>query len=166
MQSKWAKTMAQRIASGTLAESVIRKARAILRESINAEEYFSREPSPSATAEEAREILDMIAQTMPAVTEAQARKGAEWLYRVAYTPAGRIRRTEAAQQFRADDLRVLQECRAAPRFSLVALDEHADGRYLRDLAPVYRCHGADGASFDYTASAWQSGGAFAIIRHA
>lgn len=31
MQSKWAKTTAQRIASGELAESIIRKARALLR---------------------------------------------------------------------------------------------------------------------------------------
>lgn len=33
-------------------------------------------------------------------------------------------------------------------------------------APVYRCIGDNGESFDYTATAWQSGGAFAILRHA
>lgn len=73
---------------------------------------------------------------------------------------------EAAQQFTAADLRVLQACIARPAFRLVRLEPHHDGRYLRDLAPVYRCIGDDGESFDYTASVWQSGGAFAILRHA
>lgn len=89
--------------------------------------------------------------------------GAEWLRRLVYTSRGTVRRTEAAQQFTAADLRVLQACIARPAFRLVELDPHSDGRYLRDLAPVYRCIGE---SFDYTASAWQSGGAFAILRHA
>lgn len=165
MQSKWAKTTAQRIASGELAEPIIRKARALLRDAVNAEEYFKREPSPSATAAEAWELVDMISTHAPRVTDAQARKGAEWLRRLVYTSRGTVRRTEAAQQFTAADLRVLQACIARPSFRLVELDPHSDGRYLRDLAPVYRCIGDNGESFDYTASAWQSGGAFAILRH-
>ena len=76
MQSKWAKKTAQRIASGELAESIIRKARALLRDAVNAEEYFKREPSPSATAAEAWELVEMISTHAPRVTDAQARE--EW----------------------------------------------------------------------------------------
>ena len=167
MQSKWAKLTAQRIASGTLAESIIRKARALLRDAVNAEEYFKRDASPSATAGEAWELVEMIAQHKPAVTEAQARKGAEWLRRLAFTSGGDLRSTSAARQFRPDDVRVLQACIASPRFELVELEPHYGTHgYLQAFAPVYRCHGDNGEFFDYVSSAWQSGGAFTVVQHA
>lgn len=167
MQSKWAKTTAQRIASGELAEPIIRKARAVLRGAVNAEEYFKRKPSPSATAVEAWGLVGMISTHAPRVTDAQARKGAEWLRRLVYTSRGTVRRTEAAQQFSDADLRVLKACIARPAFRLVELEPHYGMHgYLLAFAPVYRCIGDNGESFDYTANAWQSGGAFAILRHA
>lgn len=164
----WKATTRERIHSGTLAESIIRKARVILAQAINADEYHGREEyrPHGLRASDARDLVQLIRDARPLVTDAQARKGAEWLRGIVWTPRGADRATENARKFNAADREVLRGCLVSPRFHLVDMEEHYSGRYLESLAPVYRCCDGRGASFDYCASSWQSGGGLYITRHA
>lgn len=73
---------------------------------------------------------------------------------------------QAAREFRTDDRITLRACYSNPKFALVGFEGQTNSfGNLVNLVPVYRCYG-DGMHFDYLASSWQSGGSFAIVRHA
>lgn len=153
--TKWARTCAERIASGVMTEPEIRKMRSILGKAYKSQRYVYRRGTTSCTAGDADALIALLWEHPVQVSDDQARKGVEWLHSAAYTPGGKRRATEDAQEFTEADLAVLAECKATPRFSLVDIDRE-------NFAPIYRCHGAEG-SFDYLATSWQNGGAFQIV---
>lgn len=154
MQTKWATLCAERIRTGTLTEAQMRKMRSLIRRAYMKQRYpYMHASVPAADADE---LMQLIWDHTPQVSDAQAAKGVAWLRSVAYTPTGRRRNTDAAREFSSEDLTALEQCTHAPRFSLVDID-------LDSFAPVYRAYGANGAFFDYVAAAWQSGGQFEII---
>ena len=164
MQTKWATRTANIIKSGTVPEGNIRSMRQILARAINAGMASWMTGTPSCTYGDAEKIVELVATENPAVTEDQARKGAEWLYGQVFTPRGALRRTDFAGQFTERDREIIKACRENPRFDLVELyDSTQDGVRFCTLYPVYRCHGADGMFFDYVARAWQSGGNSFIV---
>lgn len=158
----WAATAKRRIESGRITESQLRKMRSILADAIN------RGDSASCTVDEAEALLSIV-ETMPIrVEDAQARKGADWLHRLAFTKAGEQRRTEFARQFIAQDLEVIRACHASasPRFTLQGFEDSREWERWCTLSPIYRCHAGEecgAAWFDYVARSWQSGGRSFII---
>ena len=156
MQTKWAKNFAAAIKSGILTEGQIRAARRILANAIN------RDGCVSCTKSDAWELIELINLHKPRVTDEQARKGADWLYSVSYTPRGKVRNTDLASQFNDRDRTVIRELQEQPRFHLVELED-VGGTWSK-FAPIYRAVGKS-ASFDYAAQAWQTGKPF-VVRHA
>ena len=157
-KTPWARLAYRRIASGRITEPQLRKMRIIIAGAIN------RGDSASCTREEAEALLTM-AESMPTqVDAAQARKGADWLHRLAFTKAGEQRQTAHAREFTPRDLEILRDChaQALPRFTLRGFEDSREWKRWCTLTPIYRCHGARGF-FDYVASAWQSGGKFYIV---
>lgn len=164
MQTKWAKKTAAIIQSGEVPETIIRSMRQIMARAINAGCNSWMTGTPPCNYDDAAALLEMVDEHRPAVTSEQARKGADWLYSQVFTPTGRVRNTEFADQFRDSDREIVKACRDNPRFDLVELyDTTQDGARYCSLFPVYRCHGANGAFFDYVARAWQSGGNSFIV---
>lgn len=157
-RTKWiARKLAQINSGEAIPEADIRGMRTIIRTTLN------NDCATEADKEGMHLVAEAVYNREPAVTYAQARKGAAWLYAQAFTPRGVVRKTEFAQALTAHDLNVIRECYAAPRFQLVELEFCEYGRYLQAVFPVYRCHGADGRSFDYSARAWQAGGNSFVI---
>lgn len=164
MQTKWANKTAAVIRSGTIPEGNVRSMRQIMSRAINAGMATWMTGTPSCTYEDAGELLELVAEHNPSVTDEQARKGADWLYSQAFTPRGAVRRTAMADQFTDVDLAIIKACKENPRFDLVEMyDTTQDGARFCTLFPVYRCYGDHGQFFDYVARAWQSGGNSFII---
>lgn len=157
--TKWAAQTIARIERNDVPEPVIRKMRQILARAINHGEHSWMTGTPSCNASDAERMLALVEQRHCTISAEQSRKGADWLFKNAFTSKGLQRRTEFAQQFSAQDLQVIRDCHASPRFDLVGFyDTREHGERYCTLFPVYRCHGANGAWFDYAARAWQSGG--------
>jgi hypothetical protein len=166
MKPTWYETTRARILAGTLTEAELRILRLRIRRGLN-QPYHPRESYKPCTAQQAHTLLELVEDHHPRVSDTQARKGADWLYRLAFRKDGGRRTTPAARQFTDADLQVIREQREVPCFSLIGFDEQSresDG-YFVGLAPIYRAHGAH-TGFTYVAAAWQSGGAFAVTQHA
>ena len=164
LSTKWANKTAAIIRSGVIPEGIIVSMRKILARAINVNAATWMTGTPSCNYDDAGTLLELIAQYNPAVTAEQANKGANWLCSQLYTATGAIRSTEFVEQFTAQDREIVLQCRGNPRFDLIELyDTQQDGARFCTLFPVYRCHGANGAFFDYVARAWQSGGNSFIV---
>lgn len=157
-RKNWTVRTLAAIASDQVDEAKIRAMRRIIRNTLNDRN------ADTADNDRMHAVAAAVEKHKPRVSAEQSRKGADWLYKQAFTPRGIVRRTEFAQALSEHDLAVIRECLAAPRFQLVEL-EFCEGRYnyIDAVFPVYRCHGADGKSFDYSARAWQSGGNSFVI---
>lgn len=160
MKTNWAKTTQARIASGRVTESQLRTMRTILANAIN------RNGSRSCTADEAELLLEMVESMPLQVEHSQARKGADWLYKMAFTSRGLQRKTEFAQRLIPHDLAVIRECHAhaLPHFTLQGFDDSREYSRHCVLTPIYRCYGDNGKWLDYRAQAWQAGGNSFIVK--
>lgn len=163
IQSKWARGFAANIQSGLLTEGQIRSARRIMANAANSQRWPNR-TTKQCTPDEVEELLDLIREHKPDVTADQARKGANWLYSVNFTPRGKLRNTELAREFSDNDRQVIRELHASdtPAFQLVNLAE-IGGNWVH-FTPVYRAIG-ETMSFEYAAQAWQTGQPF-VTSHA
>lgn len=150
------KTRARLIRGEQFSESEIRAMRRKLREALNS----------ASDSDKAYDLIDMVDERKPEVMASQARKGADWLHAQAFTPSGKVRKNAFVyRELTPADLAVIEACHANPRFQLVGFDvwEGSYG-YINGVFPIYRCHGADGAWFDYVGVAWQSGGKSYVMR--
>lgn len=154
--TKWAKRTAAKIQAETLTEADIR----YLRKRFAAVEDGDTRYCSLADLEA---LDELIRNTKPRVSDEQARKGADWLYRMVYTPTGALRRTAFAAEFTARDRDVILALRENPHFTLNGLENV--GTYRAAFVPVYNAIGPD-SFFRYAAQAWQSGGQSFIIHHA
>jgi len=162
IKSKWARMTADRIRSGTLTESQIRAMRRILANSYR-EGSYGKPASKQATQDEADALQEMVNTLKPRVSDEQARKGADWLYRQAFTPRGALRATAFAREFSEADRAVILQLRDNPHFTLNGFEDVGEPRWPV-LVPVYNAIGAD-TFFRYAAVAWQTGKPF-VIHHA
>jgi hypothetical protein len=161
VKSKWAKKFAAKIESGELSEGDIRGARLKLARVFN--ENSRARTVPGCGVHEACELLEMLKHLKPRVSDAQARKGADWLYGKIYTPHGALRNTEFAKEFTAADRNVVLELRERPHFTCNGF-ENVGRNGWTFYVPVYNAIGSE-SFFRYAAVAWQSGQSF-ILKHA
>jgi hypothetical protein len=107
--------------------------------------------SSGMTKEELDALLDIVYEKHPRIEDAQAAKGIAWLLTKWKTPNGKERKHNP---YGYREQQVLENF---SHFTLV--DFHDISRnYCAFYVPVYRVHSKDGATFDYYAAAWQSGG--------
>lgn len=156
----WTQKTLTKIASGELSEGEIR----MIRQRIGFAFTRGYAPRDKISPDEARELLMAVAKHCPRVSDAQARKGAEWLYKVNFTPKGARRNTDLAREFSERDLDVIKALQTKPEFKLIDMAESSNG-YWTVYFPTYRAI-SDAGSFDYTAAAWQSGGRTFVESHA
>lgn len=158
MKKTWVQTTLEKIESGTLQEGEIRVIRQRIGHAVSRCSYAKISPN------EARAIIAAIEARRPFVSDAQARKGADWLAKIAFRKNGTQRQTETAQEFSTADLAVIRSLQSAPVFCFVGFEEFANG-YRSEFFPVYKAL-SDAGSFSYCAAAWQSGARSFIVRHA
>lgn len=159
--SKWAKKTAKRILSGELSEAEINKMRSLLARAIN----FTRTQA-HCTAEEAWELIALLSDHPVRVSGVQARKGAQWLYNVTFTPRGTRRNAAVSAPFKDRDADLIRRLAAAeqPEFWLDGFDDRSNGPNV-SLLPIYRAVCGDDYLV-YAAGSWQSGGGIEVLRHA
>ena len=162
LKSKWARITRDRITSESITEPQLRHMRLKLARAANGGR-FSYPESKAPTRDEMAELLRLIATVKPRVSDEQARKGADWLYKQVFTPRGRVRGTEFAREFTDADRAVILELRDKPHFTLNGLTDIGQ-RDWTVFAPVYNAIGAH-SFFRYAAVAWQTGKPF-VICHA
>lgn len=161
MHNKWAKRMHAAISSDLVTEGQIRGMKRKFTDVARAGSY-GREMPKGCTVDEMEKLVTLTSTIKPRVTDAQARKGADWLYGQVFTPTGRERQTEFAAEFSAADKVVIKQLRDNPHFTLVGWQDI--GHNFPFYVPVYAAIGLD-SHFRYAAVAWQSGRSF-VIRHA
>lgn len=163
-QSKWATRTAAKIRASKLSKPDIRVMLSKISRAIYDGGYAGRGDNKQCTYAEACALLQLLEVAQPRIAATHAQQGAEYLYRLAFTPHGRQRNTKFTRELSALDFRVIAECRASPAFHLVgAYDLSQSGPYPR-YAPIYRTLGKS-ATFDYVGLSWQAGQSF-LVRHA
>lgn len=140
------------IESGAIGETFIRGFRAALH--ADARRSYGVSVSgvaPKISPQEVEELLTLIHTNPPKIEAVQAEKGLTWLKDKWKTPRGVERKNNP---FGRREEYVLENF---SHFSLVDFYDAGRNGWAFYL-PVYRVHAKDGASFDYYAGSWQSGG--------